>query len=78
MQHFLDMILMFGHVIQVNKNVVKVNYYTDVRKIGEDIVYELLKGYRSISEAKRHYYQFKESIASIEGSFLPYDTYGKS
>ena len=53
-QYFLDVILIFGHVIQVNENVVIIKYYIDVWKIEEDIVYELLEGYRSISEAKRY------------------------
>jgi len=40
---------MFEYVIQIDKNVIEVNYHTDVEKIRENIVHELLEGYRGIT-----------------------------
>jgi len=34
---------MFEHVIQIDGNVVKINHYTNVKKIREDIIYKLLE-----------------------------------
>ena len=42
------MIFMLRHIIQINKDVVKVYYYTNVEEVWENIVYELLKCCRSI------------------------------
>jgi len=36
---------MFEHVIQIDRNVVKINYYINVKKIREDIIYKLLEDY---------------------------------
>jgi len=40
---------MFEYVIQIDKNVIEVNYYTDVEKVRENIVHKLLEGYRGIT-----------------------------
>jgi len=46
---------MFGHVVQVDKYIIQINYNTDIQKIGKKIIYELLEGYRSIGKTKEHY-----------------------
>jgi len=42
-----------------------VDYYTDIKKIREDIINKVLKGYESIYKAK---YNIKESITDTESS----------
>ena len=37
---------MFGNIIQINKDVVKVYYYTNIEKVRKYIVYKLLEGFR--------------------------------
>ena len=60
---------MLGYIIWIDKDVVKVYYYTDIKEIQEDIIYELLEGCRDISQAKRHNCPFKRFIVSTEGYF---------
>ena len=53
------MILMFGNVIQINKNFVKIYYYTNIEKVRKYIVYKLLESFKRISETKRCNCPFK-------------------
>ena len=48
-QHFFDMIPILEHIIRIDEDVVEVYYYTNIEKIQKDIVYELLKGWKSVS-----------------------------
>ena len=43
------MIPILEHIIRIDEDVVEVYYYTNIEKIQKDIVYELLKGWRSVS-----------------------------
>ena len=61
---------MFGHIIQVDEYIIQIDYNTDIQKIRENVVYESLKGHRSIGKTKQHYRPFKCSIACHKGSLL--------
>ena len=53
------MLVMFGHVIQVDKYIIQIDHDTDIQKIEENVIYELLKDYGSIGKIKRYYRPFK-------------------
>ena len=42
-------VLILRHIIQIDKNIVKIHHYADIEEIWKDIIYELLEGYKSIS-----------------------------
>jgi hypothetical protein len=44
----------FVEALQINQNVVEVNYQIYLYEIGEDVVDKVLKGGRCIGKAKRH------------------------
>jgi len=46
---------MFRHVIQVDKYIIQIYHDTDIQKIGENVVHELLKSHRSIGKTEEHY-----------------------
>jgi len=53
------MLVMLGHVIQVDEYIIQINHDTDIQNVRENIVHELLEGYRSIGKTKGHYRPFK-------------------
>jgi len=59
LEYFFNMLVMFGHVIQVDEYIIQINYDIDIQKIGENIIYKLLKGYGSIGKTKGHYRPLK-------------------
>ena len=71
LEYFFYMLVMFGHVIWVDKYIIQIDHDTDIQKIGENIIYESLKGCGSISKTKRHYRLLKWSIAYPKSS-LPF------
>ncbi len=48
-EHFLDIPVMFGHVIGVDKYIIQIYYNTNIQKIRKEIVHESLKGHKSVS-----------------------------
>jgi len=50
---------MFGHVIQIDKYIIQIDYDTDIQEVKENVVHELLKSHGSIGETERHYELFK-------------------
>lgn len=58
-EHFLDIPVMFGHVIGVDKYIIQIYYNTNIQKIRKEVVHESLKGHRSISQIKEYYKSFK-------------------
>ena len=52
LEYFFYMLVMFGHVIQVDEYIIQIDHDTDIQKIGENVVHELLKGYGSIGKTK--------------------------
>ena len=70
LEYFLNMPVMFGHVIWVDKYIIQIDNDTDIQQIRKNVVYELLKGHKSIGKTKRYYRPFKWSIVCPKGSFL--------
>ena len=64
---------MFGHVIQVDEYIIKIDHNTNIQEIRENIVYKLLKDGKSIGKTKRHYKPFKWSVIYPKSS-LPFIT----
>jgi len=62
------MLVMFGYVIRVDEYIIQIDHNTDIQKVRENIIHELLKGYGSISKTKRHYRLFEWSIICPKGS----------
>ena len=58
LEYFFYM-LMLRHVTQVNKYIIQIDHNIDIQKVGENVVYELLKGRGSIGKTKGHYKPFK-------------------
>jgi len=46
--------VMFGYIIQVDEYITQINHNTDVQKVRENVIHELLKGYKSIDKTKEH------------------------
>ena len=59
LEYFLYMLMMLRHIIQVDEYIIQIDNDTDIQKIRENIVYESLKGRRSIGKTKGHYKPFK-------------------
>ena len=59
LEYFFYMLVMFGHVIQVDEYIIQIDHNTDIQKIRENVIYELLEGHGSISKIERHYRPFK-------------------
>jgi len=53
------MLVMLGHVIQVDEYIIQIDHDTDIQKIEENVIHESLEGCRSIGKAKVHYRPFK-------------------
>jgi len=58
-EHFFYMLVMFGHVIQVDKYIIQINHNRNIQKIGENVIHELLKSHGSIGKTKGYYRLFK-------------------
>ena len=59
LEYFLNMLVMFRHVIWVNEYIIQIDHNTDIQKIRENIVHELLEGRESIGKTKEHYRPLK-------------------
>jgi len=59
LEYFLHMLVMLGHVIRVDEYIIQIDHDTDIQKIRENVIHELLEGYGSISKAKGYYRPFK-------------------
>ena len=53
---------MFGHVVWVDKYIIQIDHNTDIQKVKENIVHELLKGCGSIGMTERYYRLLEWSI----------------
>jgi len=51
--------VMLGHVIQVDEYIIQIDYNTDIQKVGENVIHELLESCGSIGKTKGHYRLFK-------------------
>ena len=59
LEYFFYMPVMFRHVIRVDKYIIQIDYDTDIQKVRENIVHELLEGHGSIGKTERYYRPFK-------------------
>ena len=59
LEYFFYMPVMLRHVIQVDEYIIQIDNDTDIQKVRENIVHELLKGHGSIGKTKEHYKPFK-------------------
>ena len=63
------MVLVFINVIQVNEDIIKIYYHTNIKEVRKYIVYKLLESCRGIGKAKRYNCLFKGFVASTESCF---------
>jgi len=59
LEYFFYMLVMLGHVIQVNEYIIQIDHNTNIQKIRENVVHELLEGCGSIDKTEGHYRPFK-------------------
>jgi len=59
LEYFFYMLMMFGHVIQIDEYIIQIDHNTDIQEIRENVIHELLEGCRSIDKTERHYRPFK-------------------
>jgi len=59
LEYFFHMLVMLGHVIQVDEYIIQIDHDTNIQNIGENIIHESLKGCRSIGKTEGYYRLFK-------------------
>ena len=59
LEYFFYMLVMFRHVIQVDKYIIQIDHDTDIQKVRENVVHESLEGRGSIGKTEGHYRPFK-------------------
>ena len=59
LEYFSYILVMFGHVIQVDEYIIQIDHNTDIQKVGENVIHESLEDHGSIGKTKRHYRLFK-------------------
>jgi len=58
-EYFFHMPVMLRHVIRVDEYIIQIDHDTDIQKIRENVIHELLESYGSIGKTKGHYRPFK-------------------
>ena len=59
LEYFFYMLVILGHVIQVDKYIIQIDHNTDIQKVGENVIHESLESRGSIGKAEGHYRPFK-------------------
>jgi len=59
LKYFFYMLVMLRHIIRVDEYIIQIDHDTDIQKVGENVIHELLEGCRSIGKTKEHYRPFK-------------------
>jgi len=59
LEYFFYMLVMLGHVIQVNEYIIQIDHNTDIQQVRENVIHESLEGCGSIGKTKEHYRPFK-------------------
>jgi len=59
LEYFFYMLVIFGHVIQVDEYIIQIDYNTDIQNVRENVIHESPEGHESIDKTKRHYRPFK-------------------
>jgi len=55
LEYFFNILVMFGHVIWVDEYIIQIYYNTDIQKVRKNVIYKLLKDYKSIGKTERYY-----------------------
>ena len=76
-EDFTDVFLMGLEVLGVYQDVIQIDDNTDIKEICEDTIDKLLKGHRSICQAKGHDIPLKGPISRAECDF-PFITFGNA
>jgi len=59
LEYFFHMPVMLGHVIQVDEYIIQIDHDTDIQKVRENVIHELLEDRESIGKTEGHYRLFK-------------------
>ena len=59
----MEVVQMLLEATTIHKDIIEVYYYKLIEQIEENLVYQLLEGWRAISEPKRHHYLFEKIIS---------------
>ena len=59
LEYFFYMLVMFGHVIQVDEYIIQIDHDIDIQNVRENDIYKSLKGRGSICKTEGHYRLFK-------------------
>jgi len=59
LEYFFYIPVMFRHVIRVDEYIIQIDHNTNIQKVREIVIHELLEDHGSISKTKEHYRPFK-------------------
>ena len=59
LEYFFYMLVMFGHVIQVDEYIIQIDHDIDIQNVRENDIHKSLKGRGSICKTEGHYRLFK-------------------
>jgi len=59
LEYFFYMLVILRHVIRVDEYIIQIYHDTDIQQVGENVIYELLKGHKSIGKTEGYYRPFK-------------------
>ncbi len=62
--------MFFAFAFSVDKNVIKIHYYSNVKLLCQDLIDIALEWGRGIDQSKKHYLILEMAIASPESCFL--------
>ena len=71
------MLTVLFHVVGIDEDVIQVDKDAYIEHVGEDVIYEALKGYWCISQTEGHKTPFEGAIAGAEGG-VPFITFTDS
>jgi len=54
LEYFLNMLMMFGHVIQVDEYIVQIDHNTNIQKVREEVIHKLLEDCRRLKSIIDH------------------------
>ena len=70
-EDLLDQLIMLVYAISIDQDIIQIDDNPIVKQISEDIVHEILKGGKNVSQIKWHYQPLKGTIVSSEDG-LPF------
>jgi hypothetical protein len=63
------MLVMVSLIVRIDKYVIYIDDHTHIQQVMEDIIHQVLKGSRGISEAERHDSILKMAVSGPKGCF---------